>query len=384
MRVLYVNPFSQEVSGPDQSLRSLLPGLTALGVEAHVVLPAPGPQVPRYEALGVAVHFAPLAIIRRKLPPWTAGLFPATLAWGTARVAAIARRIRADLVHSNMEVMLEGGLAARALRLPHVMHYRGNTLDQPKWVFDPLVAIWNAQADHIYCISKATAGIFERRGRAAKVEVMYNPVDLSAYAAAPRSHEVRASLGASGRQPLVGTVGRIHPRKDIETFIRAAAVVSARVPEARFVIVGDAKVDVEHEYQRHLERLSTELGLGSRVVFAGARRDIPEVMRALDIFVLASRHEGFGRVIAEAMAAGKPTLVTNEGAPPELVEGDRYGLVARPQDPEDFARQILRLLSSPAEAATLSERAVERARMFDARAIATRVHARYAALIAAR
>ena len=51
-------------------------------------------------------------------------------------------QIGADLIHTNMEVLLEGGLAARALRMPHVLHYRGNTLDEPKWVFDALVSLW--------------------------------------------------------------------------------------------------------------------------------------------------------------------------------------------------------------------------------------------------
>lgn len=377
MRVLYVNPFSQEVSGPDESLRTLLGALIPLGVEAHVVIPGPGPQVSRYEALGIEVHFAPLAVIQRKRWTQTAAQLPFMLFRGVRRIVEIARHIRADLIHSNMEVVLEGGIAARWLRLPHVMHYRGNTLDSPKWVFDPLVAAWTAMADHIYCISKATAAIFERRHRAQKVEVLYNPVDLSAFAATPVSESVRASLGAGPGQALVGTMGRLHPRKDLETFLRAAALVSARMPDVRFTIVGAAKVEVETDYERRLRQLVRELELESRVSFAGPRRDVAAVMRALNVFVNCSRHEGFGRVIAEAMAAGCPVVVGDEGAPPELVEAGRYGLVARPNDPEDFAKQVLRILSSPAEAAALGAQALERSRLFDAHAAAARVHARY-------
>jgi glycosyltransferase involved in cell wall biosynthesis len=299
-------------------------------------------------------------------------------------VAQIARRIRPDLIHSNMEVMLDGAIAARLLRLPHVMHYRGNTLDRPKWVFDPLVAIWTSLADHIFCISQATASVFERRDKAQKVEVMYNPVDIEAFAATPRSDAVRASLGAGLGQPLVGTVGRIHPRKDLETFVRAAALIAAQVPEARFTIVGSAKVEVEHQYQKQIEGLVRELNLGSRLTFAGARRDIAAVMRALDVFVNSSHHEGFGRVIAEAMAAACPVVVGDEGAPPELVDSDRYGLVARPSDPQDFAAQVLRLLRSPAEAAKFGARALERAQLFDARIVAARVYDRYGQLAARR
>ena len=106
----------------------------------------------------------------------------------------IARAVDADLIHTNMEVLLEGALAAALLRKPHVLHYRGNTLDRPKLVFDALVAAWTRGADTVYCISGATAELFRRRGHGDKVEVLYNPVDLAAFGArdplgrCPRAH----------------------------------------------------------------------------------------------------------------------------------------------------------------------------------------------------
>lgn len=380
MRVLYINPFSQEVSGPDESLRALLGALIPAGVEPHVVLPAPGPQVPRYGRLGVTVHFAPLAVIRRNLSLGASARFPVSLARGTKRVIEIAKAVKPHLIHSNTEVTFEGGIAARMLGLPHVLHYRGNTFDRPKLAFDALVNVWNATADHIFCISEATAAVFERRDRARKVEVLYNPVDLPSFTGATRSAEVRAALGAGTDQPLIGTVSRIHPRKDLETFVRAAALIVQRYPNARFTIVGSAEGPIEDAYRRHLESLILRLKLDSRITFAGARRDVAAVMKALDIFVLASHYEGFGRVVAEAMAAGRPVIVGDEGALSEIVEADRYGLVARPRDPEDFARQVFRLLSSPTETAALSGRALERAQIFDAGTVAARVRARYDAL----
>jgi glycosyltransferase involved in cell wall biosynthesis len=381
VRVLYLNPFSQEVSGPDESLRALLTALIPRGVEAHLVLPVRGPQVPRYEALGVTVHEAPLAPLQRTLSMAAIIQQPVRLARAVAAVRAISRRVGAQLIHTNMEVLLEGGLAARSLRIPHVLHYRGNTLDEPKLVFDALTATWTALSDHVYCISRATAAVFERRGRGAKVEVLYNPLDVATFAGAARSFDVRASLGAAGAFPLVGTVGRLHPRKDVATFVRAAALVAARVPAARFVVVGSAEAPVELDYQRRVESLVREVGLEGRLVLAGARRDMPAVMKALDVFVLTSRHEGFGRVVAEAMAAGRPVVVAREGAPPELVEEDRYGLCATPADPADFADKILDLLAHPDAAAAMAARAAERGRGFDARAVAETVLARYRALV---
>jgi glycosyltransferase involved in cell wall biosynthesis len=383
VRVVYLNPFSQEVSGPDESLLALLTRLIPLGVEAHLVLPAHGPQVPRYEALGVTVHVVALAPLRRDVSAAT-GLYPLHLARAAVAVRTLARRLDADLVHTNMEVLLEGGLAARALGIPHVLHYRGNTLDRPRLVFDGLTAAWTALSDHVFCISRATAAVFESRGRGAKVEVLYNPLDVDAFGAGERSEGVRASLGAVGQGPLVGTVGRLHPRKDVETFVRAAALVAARRPDARFAVVGTAEAPVELEYRRRVEALIAELGLSDRFLLAGTRRDMPAVMKALDVFVLSSRHEGFGRVVAEAMAAARPVVVAREGAPPELVEDGRYGLCAAPAEPVDFADKILALLGDGAAAGAMATRAAQRARGFDARAVAETVFGRYDALARAR
>ena len=94
-------------------------------------------------------------------------------------------------------------------------------------------------------------------------------------------------------------------------------------------------------------------------------------MAALDLFVLSSRHEGFGRVVAEAMAAGRPMVVSDEGAPPELVEAERYGLCARPGDAADFARQHRTpARRSPAAAAAMARAAASAPRLFEPRAAA--------------
>jgi glycosyltransferase involved in cell wall biosynthesis len=383
MRVLYLNPFSQEVSGPDESLRTLIGALVPRGLEPHLVLPAPGPQVPRYEALGAQVHFAPLALLRRDVT-LEAALYPARLARSALAVRALARRLGIDLIHTNMEVLLEGGLAARTLGLPHVLHYRGNTLDRPKPIFDALTAVWTRTADQVFCISGATAEVFQRRGHHDRVEVLYNPIDLVRFAPGAASPEVRAALGAGDGQPLVGTVGRIHPRKDLETFVRAAARVAVAEPQARFVVVGTAEAPVETAYRERILGLVRELGLEGRLSLAGARRDIPDVMRALDIFVLTSRHEGFGRVVGEAMGAARPVVVTDEGAPPELVGHGRFGLCAPAGDHAAFAAAIGGLLSDRARAADLGVAAARAARQFDVAAVADRVWDRYRTLIAAR
>jgi glycosyltransferase involved in cell wall biosynthesis len=294
--------------------------------------------------------------------------------------------VGAQLIHTNMEILLEGALAARWLGLPHVLHYRGNTLDTPKLVFDGLTAVWTGGADLVYCISEATAGVFRRRNRGRKVEVLYNPVELASFREAIGAQAMRAQLGANPGERLVGTVGRIHPRKDLETFVRAAALVTRAMGKmgktVKFVVVGAAEADVELSYRTQLDDLVRSLNLGDTLRFAGALRDMPAVMGALDVFALTSRHEGFGRVVAEAMAAGRPVVVSDEGALPELVGRGAYGRVAAALDPGQFADRILELLGDRNAADRLGARAAEAASQFDGAIIADRVWSRYETLIA--
>lgn len=380
MRVLYINPFSQKVCGPDESLLALLTRLIPRGIEAHVVLPGPGPQVDRYRALGAQVHYLPLSVLSRGMGLWGALAYPFRLGRGAVAVLRLARRLGVALIHSNMEVVLDGAIAARLLGVPHVFHYRGNTLDHPRPVFGALTAIWTALSGRVFCISEATATVFRKRGRGGRVEVLYNSLDLRTYLGTPRSRTVRAELGAEDQAPLIGAVGRIHPRKDLLTFVRASARVHAAFPSARFVIVGPAEAPAELEYLPVVEALARELGVWPCLCFAGARTDMAAVMKALDVLVLCSRHEGFGRVIAEGLAAGLPIVATREGALPELLGDGRYGLLAEPEDAEQFAAHIGHVLRDDEHRLQLSRGGPPAASRFDSERIATQVLSTYDAL----
>jgi glycosyltransferase involved in cell wall biosynthesis len=189
-------------------------------------------------------------------------------------------------------------------------------------------------------------------------------------------------LGAADGDTLIGTVGRIHPRKDLQTFVEAAALAAEGRPRARFVIVGAAEGAAEEAYLDQVRATSVRLGIAERLLFAGARRDMPATFKAMDVFVLSSRHEGFGRVVAEAMAAGVPSVVTREGALPELIADGVDGFTAAPAVPGDFASKMSRLIDDPALRERLGAAARQRAAAFDAETCAARVLETYQALCA--
>ena len=104
-------------------------------------------------------------------------------------------------------------------------------------------------------------------------------------------------------------------------------------------------------------RLAVSLGLASKVHFLGSRRDVPDLLNAMDIFVLPSYSEGVSLALLEAMAAGLPVIATAVGGLPEVVEDGATGLLIPPRDAAALARALTRLLADPAWAKTLGDQA---------------------------
>ena len=160
---------------------------------------------------------------------------------------------------------------------------------------------------------------------------------------------VRAELGLRG--PAVGLVANIRGSKGHAYFLEAARVVLAERPDARFLIVGDG-VGFD-DVQRRVK----EMGLGPRVVMTGFRRDVPEIMAALDVLVLPSlKSEAMSQVIPQALAVGTPVVGTAVGGTPELVRDGETGRLVPPADAPALAAAILDLLRDPERARALARR----------------------------
>jgi glycosyltransferase involved in cell wall biosynthesis len=157
-----------------------------------------------------------------------------------------------------------------------------------------------------------------------------------------------------GNSPLVGIVGGLIPWKGHCYFLEAAFLISRKFSEVKFLVVGEDFVG--GRYRRQLEDLSFKLGLSDKVVFTGFRQDIPEILGSLEILVLTSLKEPFGRVLIEAMACAKPVVATNAGGVPEIVREGETGLLVPMRDPEALARSIKLLLNNKEKAKEMGEK----------------------------
>lgn len=274
--------------------------------------------------------------------------------WPRAR--ALRRIIcerKIDLLHTNIRVGhdREGILAARMARIPCVCHIRD--FEELNW-FDRQLA---ARASACIYISQAVqrchleAGVPRKKGR-----VVYNGVDWAAFSAARDVQEARRSLGVESSEPLVGIVGRLEQWKGQHVFLEAMAIIKGQLPRARGIVIGDP-VPYDLAYRDQLLELRGQLGLSERVSFHPFQRDLPTVMVALDVLVLTSiSPEPFGRVLIEAMAAGKPVVATDAGAAREIVQHGVEGLLVPAGDAQALAGAVVRLLSDPDLAQTMGQR----------------------------
>jgi glycosyltransferase involved in cell wall biosynthesis len=135
------------------------------------------------------------------------------------------------------------------------------------------------------------------------------------------------------------------PEKDLQTWLRAAAVVAKRYPQARFVLIGEGK---DNSCLEQLKRLAVELGIAERTYFPGYRSDLLPVYASFDLFFLSSRREGLPNSILEAMAMGLPVVTSDVAGAKELVLDGQTGYVLPQGDAVGIARAIMALAANGA------------------------------------
>jgi glycosyltransferase involved in cell wall biosynthesis len=172
------------------------------------------------------------------------------------------------------------------------------------------------------------------------VQVLRNGIDLRVWRRQGARPVLREELGLDDDELLVGTVARITHDKDIPTFLKVAQRVSARMPRARFVVVGDGYGDELARARAEAERM----GLTGSVIFTGHRNDLLDLYASFDIFLMTSVTEGMPNTLLEAMALGVPCVATVVGGVPEVLAHGAGGFLAPPGESEELAREVLRLL----------------------------------------
>ncbi len=278
----------------------------------------------------------------------------------TARVWRLVRRERIDLIHCHGSRDNWTCLPLLAAGVP-IIRWRHISSPVPQRLSRSF--IYRHGSSHLIATSADIArALIQRNGvRPGKVTVLLEGIDRREFHPGVSGEGVRRELGIPEGAPLFGLIAMLRPEKGQGDFIEAAAHLSARCPEARFLVVGGETRP--GGLLPRLEARAAALGLAGRVIFTGQREDVPAVTAALDaLVVLSTGVEGVSRVIPQAFMMRKPVVATTVGGLPELVRHEVTGLLVPPESPEAAAQAMLRLITEPALAARLAAAGCELAR----------------------
>jgi glycosyltransferase involved in cell wall biosynthesis len=286
-------------------------------------------------------------------------------AW-IGRLRRLVREHSIDLVHNHSPYVAIGTRLGLWGARPRLVYTEHNVWD----AYHPATYIGNMvtypRSDHVFAVSEHVHASIRYRGPVRflpmpPVETLYHGVDLVALRRWDSSPGIRQEFGLPEDAPLVCTVANFRPSKGHSVLMQAATRVRQAIPDVRFVLVGLGPLESQ------IRRQARELDLDGTVVFAGARADAPRVAGACDLFALPSLYEGLAIALIEAMALGRPAVVTRAGGLTEVVEDGKQGLVVDPGDPGTLADAIVTLLQDPALRKRFGEAGRLRAADFDVR-----------------
>lgn len=328
---------------------------SAHGFRPVLACPSPSPLADVIREHGHRV--APVGIDRSKstMSPWTLLQRLLRLRAGRQDVLAAARDENAAVIHTHHPV---GGLfaatAASRLGIPLVWHVH-ETLPM-KRSYAVVARLLLRHCTTFAACSGASRDMLLKLGVAAdRIRLIHNGVDPSFLSDIAPAPDVASLSG-----PHIGLFGVLEPRKGQDIFLQAARTVALRHPTARFWLVGQQSYAENDSYLDGLKALSQDPLLAGRVHLTGFREDVPQIMAAMDVVVLASRgFESLPTVLLEASALGRRIVATDVGGVREIVEDQVTGLVVDRVDAGLLAGAIDTILGP--EGAQMAHAAQQRA-----------------------
>lgn len=346
IRILFFSRVPK-IGGGETSLLAILRGLDRTREVPVFAAVEAGPLSREVEKLGIRTRYCgpvpagllslrPKSVFRKIIYAFGAG--PAL--W---RLYRILKDEAIDIAHANEA--LEAAflcLPCLAAGVPLIWTVRNLFTMRPLYSFlyhrsAAVMAVSGAAAIPLVPLEKKRTA----RGLEPKVRVIYEGIAVPPPAKPPFRE----------KPYIAAIIGRLSSDKGQELFIRAAALVSPKMDQVKFLVVGDTHLG-DPDYANALQQLSRELGLMDQLEFTGFESDIWELFSRVDLAVMACPIEAFGRVTIEAMAAGRPVIGIRAGGTAEIILDDVTGkLIAN--DPEELSLAILELLGNPQKAAAM-------------------------------
>jgi glycosyltransferase involved in cell wall biosynthesis len=277
---------------------------------------------------------------------------------GIVRLIRALRETRPDvlLISSNRQAMILGAVASHWCRIPITLVYThehqgraATTLRRMAQLSDGIVAAADHHRAYLRSVMRLPPGRIVR---------VYPGINFDRTTFNGPAQVVASAPDCCGA--TVGIIAALRPEKDHETFLRAAAIIAAQMPETRFLVIGDG------QRRSYLEELARDFRLSTHIRFLGWQPVDASLMRRLDVLALSSLSETFPAVILEAFSAGVPVVATDVGSVAELFGVPPCGVLVPSRDPAALAQALIALLHDRTRAQQIVGAAARRVHYFSA------------------
>ncbi len=307
-----------------------------------VVLSEKGELSDKLIELGCEVLIIDLSILRRQYFNFN-GIV--NRAWGLLKAYNKLKHIcqleKVELIYSNTTGVIAGVLVASKLKIPHIWHIH-EIIEKPTLLFRLLSALLNKKINRCLVVSEAVKNHWAKYVKKSKMTVLYNGVDYWLFEDKKTTFRVEQNI--SDEAIVIGMMGRVHYWKGQDYFLRIAGQLNQQFSKLVFVLVGDAFPGYEYLYD-NLDKIILEEKLEGVVRQVNYRSDIQNIYNALNIFILPSQlPDPAPAVVTEAMAAGLPVIVTNQGGAIEMIEEGVSGIIIPLNDAATAANKIAYLI----------------------------------------
>ena len=259
-----------------------------------------------------------------------------------SRLHPVLRDCQPDIVHTHLHVLryaLPSLLLLKRASLLHTVHNLAEREIEPRARWLQRFALNHGVVP--VAVAEEVALSLERLYGIQRCRVISNGIPTNCYACPQTARrEWRAREGFGDEDVLFVCVARFAPQKNHALLLKAFAQGPASDPNAHLVLVGEGVL------QERLEEQAKNLGLAGQAHFLGLRTDIPDVLGAMDVFVLSSDYEGNPLSVMEAMASGLPIVSTAAGGVPDLFESGREGFIVQPGDVQGLSNSMVSLLGN--------------------------------------
>jgi len=250
------------------------------------------------------------------------------------------RNIHVVIANTGKDIRLSG-LAAKFLKNVRVIARKG--IDYPLKNNLRYRFTYNNLASEIVANSEATKKTMLKNVpwlNPDRVKVIYNGINPDLYLIT-NTQDLRKEIGLTENDFVIGFVGRFSVQKGIQYALEAFKIISEKFENVHLLLCG------EGELKQNIENFIRDDFLQSKIHLLGFRKDIPNIMRTINVLLTPSLWEGFGIVLIEAMASGKLCIAANASSIPEIVSDGENGILVQPQNSNSIIEALTKLISTP-------------------------------------